>query len=447
MEKHTKMEVHPLFERFVKELSDTNSMLLAVTLKCHVCLEEGVNAVLNAYFPQALPLKNLQLQAHQKLLLLQSILPTCSKDRLVLVFGGFNALRNKLAHSFDHEKIVSNLQQLVENYERTYGPDLAPPQSLPVNLSEKIQMITAHVLGDLASLELELKAFREKLVNFHESEQRNDGGSTAPLTSDMGDFAEHGFLSKRAEQSVEVFNRERGDWIGFYRKLNSYGHHMLSRCEVKNKDVVQLLALSVFSRALTTFQGALIFIQRGMAAEAKTLGRTLTECAILLAVCARDRDAAIRFIKSDEEERRKRIAGILRHPGLVGGLTPEAVQQLEEQGQVLKAARDSGELQQIPYGSLAQIAKVETLYDVEYRYLSLFSHPSPSGMADDLVRDDAGRIAGVRIGPDYSDTGGTLGIVCFVMLEALTFVCELFALSSSELEDHKRELNAMRSKA
>jgi len=162
-----------MLERFVRELTDPNKPLLATTLKCHICIEEGINRVLNAYFPNPLPLKALQLGASQKLLLLQSILPNCNKDRIVLVFDKLNQLRNGLAHSFDSNKVHERLAGLVAAYREHYLPQLpAHERTLPDTLDEQIQLISAHALGDLCGLEAELQQFREQFKQFNEAKSK-----------------------------------------------------------------------------------------------------------------------------------------------------------------------------------------------------------------------------------------------------------------------------------
>jgi hypothetical protein len=164
---------HPMFERFVRELSDPNNALLATTLKCHICIEEGINRVLNAYFPAPLPLKALHLEASQKLLLLQSILPKTNKDRIVLVFEKLNQLRNGLAHSFDSNKVQERLTGLVAAYREHYLEQLPLDQrTLPDSLGEQITLISAHALGDLCGLERELQQFREQLNRFNEAKSK-----------------------------------------------------------------------------------------------------------------------------------------------------------------------------------------------------------------------------------------------------------------------------------
>lgn len=175
---------HPLFERFLRELTDPNNTLLATTLKCHLCIEEGINRVLNAYFPNPLPLKALQLGASQKLLLLQSILPSRNKDRIVLVFDKLNQLRNGLAHSFDSEKVRDRLTGLVAAYREHYLPQLPEHErTLPDTLEQQIPLIAAHALGDLCGLEAELKEFRVQLDRFNESKAKptasDDAGRVA----------------------------------------------------------------------------------------------------------------------------------------------------------------------------------------------------------------------------------------------------------------------------
>ena len=162
------MDDHPIFERFVRELTDPNNALLATTLKCHICIEEAIHRVLNAYFPEPLSPK-LRLGASQKLLLLQSILPKFNKDRIILVFDKLNQLRNGLAHSSDTNKVQKRLTELVAAYTEQYSHQLPlHERTLPATLDEQITAISAHALGDLAGLEAELQQVRAQWTEFNE---------------------------------------------------------------------------------------------------------------------------------------------------------------------------------------------------------------------------------------------------------------------------------------
>lgn len=161
------MSDHPMLLKFAQELADPNNRLLDVTLKCHLVLEQALNNALNAYFPNPLPLDDLRLQAHQKLLLLLSILPSAKKDRLVAFFAELNALRNKLAHSLEHDKIQENLKRLAEVYQREYSQQLPESErALPSDPLAQIQLMAVHALGDACGLETELKTIRKEWDEF-----------------------------------------------------------------------------------------------------------------------------------------------------------------------------------------------------------------------------------------------------------------------------------------
>ncbi len=158
-----------MLAKFAQELADSNNRLLDTTLKCHLVLEQALNNVLDAYFPKSLPLGDIRLQAYQKLLLVRSILPNAKKDRLMVFFAELNSLRNKLAHSLEHDKIQENLKRLVETYQREYLQQLpVSERMLPSDPLEQIQLMTVHALGDACGLETELQTVRREWEEFKE---------------------------------------------------------------------------------------------------------------------------------------------------------------------------------------------------------------------------------------------------------------------------------------
>lgn len=156
-----------MLQKFAQELADPSSRLLDVTLKCHLVLEQALNKALSAYFPNPRPLDELRLTAHQKLSLLGFILPSGKQDKFVAFFTELNALRNKLAHSLEHDKIQEKLKRLVEVYQQEYSQQLPESERmLPSDPLEQIQLMAVHALGDVCGLDTELQTVREEWDEF-----------------------------------------------------------------------------------------------------------------------------------------------------------------------------------------------------------------------------------------------------------------------------------------
>lgn len=259
------------------------------------------------------------------------------------------------------------------------------------------------------------------------------------IKTNLEDFSVNGFLSAYTEKSVHRFRESLAGWVQFFEQINQFAFTVLGKCEVKNKDPVALLALSTFSRALVTFEGSFLLAERGLDCDSKSLQRNLTEDSFLIAACARNRDAAVKFIYANEEERRKAINALLQTIGATTNLSPEQIAALKQEQNALAAKRIAKTLVKMPYGELANAGGSKPIFDIHYRFLSLFTHPSPSGMAHDIVYDESGKIQGVHTGPDYHDAHGNLSTAIFLLLRIITDLEIIFHLGvTKEVEDFER---------
>jgi Family of unknown function (DUF5677) len=259
------------------------------------------------------------------------------------------------------------------------------------------------------------------------------------IKTNVEDFSVSGFLSAYTEKSVHRFRESLPGWVQFFEQVNQFAFVVLGKCQVKNKDPIALLALSTFSRALVTFEGSFLLAERGLDCDSKSLQRNLTEDSFLIAACARNRDAATKFIYANEEERRKAINALLRTIGATTNVSPEQIAALKQEQEALEAKRSANTLVKTTYGELADAGNSKPIFDIHYRFLSLFTHPSPSGMAHDIVYDESGKIQGVHIGPDYHDAHGNLSTATFLLLRMLTDLEIIFQLGiNTDIEDLER---------
>jgi hypothetical protein len=260
---------------------------------------------------------------------------------------------------------------------------------------------------------------------------------------DLEDFALKGFLSDYTQSGVERFRQGMADWVDCFERINGLAIRALRDCVICNRDAIALLALSTFSRALATFQGSFILAARGLDCDSKSLQRSLTEDSILISACVRNRPLVEKFIRSTEEHRRKAINGLLNTARATKNLLPDEITQLQKEQQLLTTQKRANVLPNVTYQELAEKGGSKPVFDVHYRHLCIFAHPSPTGLAQELVYKD-GQIVGIRSGPDYHDAHGNLSTATFLMLRMIEDVDSIFSLGiKHKIEKLRMERDAL----
>jgi len=260
---------------------------------------------------------------------------------------------------------------------------------------------------------------------------------------DLEDFPQKGFLSEYTENGVERFRQGMSGWVACFERINSLAIKTLRDCRIIDQDAIALLALSTFSRALATFQGSFILATRGLDCDSKSLQRNLTEDSIVISACVRNRAIVEKFIRSTEDHRRKAIDGLLNTEGATGNLLPEEIDQLRKEQGRLTTQKRAKEIPQVTYQELAEKGGSKPVFNVHYRHLSIFAHPSPTGLAQELVYKDE-KVIGVRSGPDYHDAHGNLSTSTFLMIRMLEDVESIFKLGiTQEINALRRERDAL----
>ena len=262
--------------------------------------------------------------------------------------------------------------------------------------------------------------------------------------TETDEFTSKGFLSSFIDQRVQEFRRKLSAGSTDFDRLNQFAHSILGRCRVVNRDPIKLLALSALSRAIENFQAARLLAERGMDKQSKSAQRSLLEDTFVIATCANDPSTAENYVKADEGQRRKRINSLLNIPESRTHLSADQILELKKQQELLGQQHAQGLIPEVTFAQLADKGRLTRLFELHYRFLSMFSHPSPSGMADDLLRDDNGSISQVIIGPNYHDADSNLSTATFVMIMALVSANSLFDLANdSEIQSFLEERDSL----
>lgn len=141
-----------------------------------------------------------------------------------------------------------------------------------------------------------------------------------------------GFLSNEVDQNVvQRIRSEIESWFALAEKTN----HALMRLAhdatglaKTNSDDPKAVAVRVLLRSIGMFQGAVLLLERGMTAEARTLARNVLEGAFAVAALLKEPSKFISMLQEDSEKSRRMQAKFITDKQLV--TDPLALSKLKE---------------------------------------------------------------------------------------------------------------------
>lgn len=199
------------------------------------------------------------------------------------------------------------------------------------------------------------------------------------------------------------------------------------------------------ARTIHDFEGAVLLGKLGLRAQSRAMVRSTFETALYCAAASQDlvlANGAKRKLKKGEppttrfvdalenahQRFRRQVATDLQ---AMEDLPPEQSAALNALLQDLGALTD---FQDIDVRGLAQDLGLSSLYTNIYRPLSQDAHPSAISLEHHVVLTSEGKIAGIRIGPDYLQFADTLELVVCSLLVALEGFLERFGTPEESVE-------------
>jgi hypothetical protein len=131
-----------------------------------------------------------------------------------------------------------------------------------------------------------------------------------------------GYLSPDIGKWIAKHRAEHASAFALADRLNRVAQQVMLGAEVPIEDNRSLLILLFFARCLSSFQGALLMVERGMTVEALTLARNCLESSFLLGAVVADAGFADRLIQSDTAYKKKVATWLTSNDAAVTELHP-----------------------------------------------------------------------------------------------------------------------------
>jgi hypothetical protein len=271
------------------------------------------------------------------------------------------------------------------------------------------------------------------------------------MDESVSDFQRRGFLSLQSEQNAQEFREISCDWAKCFLDVNECAQRTFHAIKLSERDYRRILAYSVFYRILTAYQSIFLLTQRGIDIESKVLLRTMTEALFVLKATVKVEDFASRYIRSDEDTRRRLLEKTMRvtEENLQRGeklfVSQIGVEKMRRELQTLQAKRSARALvPEMKKDDIAREAGLENVYNTHFAFFSMFTHLTPTGMRQLFTVNESGQVTAFKCGTYYEDANANLRVAMVFMLSALSAVNEIFTLNISkdisELEERLERL-------
>jgi hypothetical protein len=241
----------------------------------------------------------------------------------------------------------------------------------------------------------------------------------------MSDFERQGFLSDEAQQLGRTLTKKDDILWTEARAVNEFCQAFQYELNVHKHSLSETLSAVMYARTLTTYQGVLVLLERGMEQQAKMLLRCAFESLFPLVAISRDANFADRILVSEELERLKGLNKLIRYWERSG----------DPEGEIENARKLAGEIKtqlakvdgkKLSIVDTAEAAGLVDWYDTVYSLLSNTVHSSIRSLEDHLHVDANGDVEAMKNEPSYEDAGKLLATGLESMLHALLAASAVF---------------------
>lgn len=241
----------------------------------------------------------------------------------------------------------------------------------------------------------------------------------------MGTLETDGYLALDMTHWIEKHRTENKAWFSLAEEINRFAQEQMLKLDIHNKDYQELLVAAGFLRALSSFQGAVLMLERGMIFEAGTLLRAEIEAMFVVAAAAKEREFAHRYILSDGAHKLRLMKNLLKSNGEIKEIVDASTSW--EEVETLRDQLKAGNINDIQIKDIAAAAGYSNWYTVVYTYLSqMAAHPTPLSLDNYLLAPDGETVQEFLWGPDVYGIGCILSSGVESLVVVLERVSEVF---------------------
>lgn len=258
-------------------------------------------------------------------------------------------------------------------------------------------------------------------------------------------FRSHGFLADAMTPVADLLQECAAVFFDYADDLNTLGQdryfEAAERLRGKALDDPVRIGVQIMSRALSSFQGAILLARNGMQVESLTLTRCVYEAAFWIGYLHEDGENArdTLFYATHEQDLTIYVSRLL---GSEGEARTDLLTEMSRIGKIAKAAKRS----KVSRKSMDQIASASGFnerYD-EYRYLcGSAAHVNPRSLLSNVAETQDGVEPRYAIGPSQAQVPLAVVFACKSLRLAIEAVGKV---SGAAVPDPQLELAKQRGK-
>ena len=250
----------------------------------------------------------------------------------------------------------------------------------------------------------------------------------------MSTIEEEGFLCDQISHWVAEIRNQNQEWFELCENINRFSHQTMLTVKIHNKVLIELIASTLYVRAMSNFQATILTSERGMINEAKALSRCLLECVFAIVAIEKDEDFAGAFGADDLRQRKGYIEAYRRIRGK-DIITKDApsIQQIDRLKRSLEKNIKDKDIKPLTKRDIAVKARLESMYDTAYKVLSGTVHINVRDLEQYLDISEADDVQTILWGPDARDIDFILFTAAESMLFVLTALSKIFSLSYPDI--------------
>jgi hypothetical protein len=266
-------------------------------------------------------------------------------------------------------------------------------------------------------------------------------------TSRATSFETHGYLSDEIGRFHTVVRTKAPykQWFDFAQELNLFGSEAIRAYTFDQSDTQRMTLSALFIRSHQSLQAAMVLIERGMIADARTVLRTLVEGAIAQIALAADIGVIDQLVAAHHKHQLTTCREMLADEKYRQHLSAAQINQLETTVAELELLKGvpGKDPRQINWADLAKTHCPE-LYLLLYRPLSADGvHTTVDAINRHLEADAELRITGLKGGPELTDIVDTLSIACLSFLWALQCFERVRGSDEKQIQLYMRRFNEL----
>lgn len=255
-------------------------------------------------------------------------------------------------------------------------------------------------------------------------------------------FFEHGFLTEPFDEPRATIRERYREWRTLLLQVNRLSVKNQHSLDIHCEDKREVYAAVLFARTLSTTQGTVLLLKRGLVPQARALLRAALETLFALTAIANDPQVVDNLIETYTVERGRAAKNVRlwKDPGL---------------REIAAAEEASGQLQQfldspaaaISTCALAQKGGLEDWYRTVYMILSWSVHGTAIDLERHIVLGRDGNIAEFRNEPEVDNQRFSWECAIEVQLKALRALLKIFpTVEGSAIEPLEAALHVLAAK-